>query len=167
MQAKSKAKILNRLAIERKRLEKNLASLSRDDMLEPGVVGESSVKDVLAHLADWEERMPIWIEASRRGDPVTCPEPGLTWKQLDLLNERIYLAHRDQPLGAVLKYFHRAHEEFMEMVETMSEKEMLDPGCHHFTDDSTVYNWLNAYAAHDLWGKTKIRQWTKTRGKRH
>lgn len=165
MPAKSKSKILERLATERQRLEKNLACLSRDDMLQSGVVGESSIKDVLAHLADWEERMPIWIEASRRGDPVACPEPGLSWKQLDLLNERIFLAHRDQPLGAVLKYFHHAHEEFMEMVETMPEKEMLDPGRHQFIGDSTVYNWLNGYAAHDLWGKAKIRLWMKAHNK--
>lgn len=164
-QTKSKSKILVRLETERKRLEKNLARLSEDDMLQTGVVAKSSIKDVLAHLADWEERMPIWIEASRRGDPVACPEPGLTWQQLGLLNERIYKAHREETLDQVREYFRRVHAEFMEMVETMSESEMLTRGRHPFIGTSTVYNWLNAYAAHDLWAKTKIRKWMQARKK--
>ncbi|MDE3090017.1 MAG: ClbS/DfsB family four-helix bundle protein, partial [Chloroflexota bacterium] len=83
-QPKSKAQIMKRLQTERKRLEQNLTCLSRDEMLQPGVVGESSVKDVLAHLADWEARMPVWIQAARSGDRVESPEPGLSWKQLDI-----------------------------------------------------------------------------------
>lgn len=166
MASVSKARILRRLETERRRLEKNLASLSPDDMLRRGVVSDWSVKDILCHLADWEERMPIWIEASRRGDPVACPEPGLTWKQLDKLNERIYAAHRDKPLIDVLEYFRRAHVEFMEMVEAMSENEMMATGRHAFIGNSgTVYKWFAAYAAHDLWAKTKIRKWMNAWGR--
>jgi len=34
---------------------------------------------------------------------------------------------------------------------------MLAPGRYAFTGKSAVYDWLNAYAAHDMWGKTKVR----------
>ena len=162
---KSKAQILKRLQTERRRLEQNLAGLSPDDMLRPGVVGEWSVKDVLAHLADWEARMPVWIEAARRGGPVETPEPGLTWKQLAIVNRRIHEAHRDRPLEEVLDYFRSAHRRFMAMVEAMPEDEMLTPGRYAFTGKSAVYNWLSGFAAHDLWGKTKIRKWMKGRGR--
>jgi uncharacterized protein (TIGR03083 family) len=126
-QPKSKAHILKRLQAERRRLEQSLASLSPDDMLRPGVVGEWSVKDVLAHLADWEAHMLVWIETARRGDPVEGPDVGLTWKQFDLFNRRIYEAHRDQSLEDVLDYFHSVHRRFMDMVEAMPEDEMLTP----------------------------------------
>ena len=163
-QPKSKAQILKRLQTERRRLEQNLAGLSPDDMLQPGVVGELSVKDVLAHLADWEARMPAWIEAARRGGPVETPEPGLTWKQLDIVNRRIYEAYRDRPLEDVLDYFRSVHRRFMAMVEAMPEDEMPTPGRYAFTGKSAVYGWLSGFAAHDLWGKTKIRAWMKARG---
>jgi hypothetical protein len=160
-QPKSKAQILKRLQTERRRLEQNLAGLSPDAMLQPGVVGEWSVKDVLAHLADWEARMPVWIEAARRGGPVETPEPGLTWKQLAIVNRRIYEAHRDQPLEEVLDYFRSTHRRFMDMVEAMPEDEMLAPGRYAFTGKAAVYSWLSGFAAHDLWGKTKILKWMK------
>jgi hypothetical protein len=162
---RTKAQIIERLQTERRRLEKNLAHLSREHMVQRGVVGESSIKDILAHLADWEARMPVWMEAARRGDPVETPEPGLTWKELNLLNERIYNAHRNQSLEEVLEYFHTTHARFMEMVEAMPEEEMLAPGRYAFIGSGTVYGWLTAYANHDLWGKTKIRKWAKGHSK--
>jgi len=158
---KSKSKIVTRLQTERKRLEQNLALLRREDMLQPGVVNESSVKDVLAHLADWEAHMPAWVEAARRGDPVAEIEPGLNWKQFEEFNQRIYARHRDQPLEEVLAYFHDTHRQFMEMVEAMPEDEMLAPGRYAFIGKGAIYGWLKAYANHDLWGKTHIRKWVK------
>jgi hypothetical protein len=162
---KTKAQIIKRLQAERRRLEKNLSYLSRKDMLRPRAVGGSSVKDVLAHLADWEARMPVWTEAARRGDPVESPEPGLTWKQLNILNERIYQAHRNQSLEEVLEYFHTTHKRFMDMVEAMPEEEMLARGRYAFIGNGAVYDWLTAYANHDLWGKTKIRNWARAHSK--
>ncbi len=156
---KSKAQIVKRLHAERRRLEQNLARIKCDEMLQPGVVGEWSVKDVLAHLADWQARMSPWMAAARRGEPVETPEPGLTWKQLDVLNQRIYEAHRDQSLAEVLAYFHVTYREFMEMVEAMPEGEMLKPGRYAFTGQGAIYDWLSAFAAHDLWGKRHIRLW--------
>jgi len=161
---KSKNLMVGKLRTERRRLEQNIAGLSPEEMVQPGVVGEWSVKDVLAHLADWEAHMPVWIATARRGEPVETPEPGLTWKQLDVLNQRVYEAHRDQPLDDVLAYFRDTHRRFMDMVENMPEEEMLIRGRYAFTGKGAVYDWLSGYAAHDLWAKTHLRKWQKTRG---
>ena len=160
-QPKTKANIIARLETERRRLVQNLAGLSREELCTSGVVGESSMKDILAHLADWESRMPVWVEASRRSDEVVTPEPDLTWKQLEEFNRRVYQRHRERSLEDVLAFFHRAHEEFMAMVRAMPDEEMLTPAYYAFTGKGAVYDWLNAYAAHDLWGKTKIIHWKK------
>jgi len=162
-QEKSKAGITARLNAERRRLEKNLAELNREEMTLPGVVGEWSVKDVLAHLADWEAHMLVWMAAARRGEAVSNPDPGLTWKQFDVMNQRIYMAHRDQTLDEVLTYFRDTHNQFMEMVAAMPEDEMLERGRYTFIGKGAVYDWLNAYAAHDAWGKREIRAWIKGR----
>jgi hypothetical protein len=158
---KTKLNMMKQLGMERSRLEQNLARLSRTDMLQPGVVGEWSVKDVLAHLADWEDHMRTWVEASRRGQTVEVPEPGLTMKQLDVVNQHIYERHCDQPLDEVMAYFHAAHDRFMVAVDAIPEEEMLAPGRYAFTGKSPVYNWLASYAAHDRWAKTAIRKWVK------
>ena len=61
----SKALALEKLQTERRRLEQNLAQLSENDMLQPGVVGEWSVKDIVAHLTDWEQRFLDWYTARK------------------------------------------------------------------------------------------------------
>ena len=92
---KSKARVIERLHTERRRLEANLARLGREDVLRSSMVGEWSFKDVLAHLAHWEAFLPDWIAASRRGEEVEVPALGLTWKDLHILNQRIYEEHCD------------------------------------------------------------------------
>ena len=162
---KSKSKVIKRLHTERRRLEANLARLSREDIIRPNVVGEWSLKDVLAHLAHWEAFWPDWIAASRRGEEVETPAPGLTWKDLHILNQRIYEEHCDQSLDDVLEYFRTTHTEFMALTESLTDEEVLTPGFYAFTGSGSLYDWLNAYAAHDLWGKKKIREWIRAQEK--
>jgi hypothetical protein len=161
---KSKANIIKRLHTERRRLEANLVRLSHEDLVRPNTMGNWSFKDVLAHLAHWEAFLPDWIAASRRGEDVEVPAPGLTWaiKDIHILNQRIFETHCNQSLEDVLAYFRDTHTQFMTLVESMTDEEILTPGYYAFTGNGPLYDWLNAYAAHDLWGKTKIRKWMKT-----
>lgn len=160
---KTKKRMTQMLNTERQRLEQNLATLTPENMLLPGVVGKWSVKDILAHLADWEAHMPVWMDAARSGDLVAEIEPGLNWKQFDEFNQRIFERHKDRTLIDVLAYFRSTHQEFMQMVEDMSEEEMLERGRYPFIGKGAVHDWLSAYAGHDRWAKTHIRKWIKTR----
>ena len=162
-EARSKARIVGRLETERERLERTVAQLRSAEMFERGVVGEWSVKDVLAHLADWEAHMLVWLEVARRGDAVEGPDPGLSWRQIKRFNKRVYEAHRDEPLDEVLAEFHAAHGRFMEMVAAMPEEEMLARGRYALTAPDALYEWLVAYAEHDAWGTKRIGEWAQSR----
>jgi hypothetical protein len=158
--SRTKPEIIKRLHAERRRLEKNLAALTPEQICQPYTLGAWSFKDMLAHLAEWEAHMPAWVGAARRGETVEQPD----WKNLDGFNDRLYQAHKDQSLDEVLAYFHEIHRQFMEMVEAMPEEEMLTRSYYPFTGKGAIWDWLNAYAAHDMWGKKKIHQWIKERG---
>ncbi len=161
---RTKARILERLEAERDALARLLSTLRPVEMLVPGVVaGRSSVKDVLAHLADWEEHMLLWLDAARGGERVRGPDQGLTWRQLGQFNERIHQAHRDERLDLVLDYFEDAHARFMEMVEAMPEDELLERGRYPFLGKQAIYDWLVNYADHDAWGAKRIRAWREAR----
>jgi uncharacterized damage-inducible protein DinB len=51
----SKEQLLRDIYTERRWLEKNLFALSAEEMIQPGVNGIWSVKDILAHLVAWED----------------------------------------------------------------------------------------------------------------
>jgi hypothetical protein len=155
--------VLKRVRTERRRLEANLAKLSPLDMLIPGVVGQWSIKDVIAHIMEWEAMFFPWYEASLRGETPEIPGPGLTWKNLDVLNQRIYEKHRARPLEEILADFRSVHQRLEDTVNAMNLDQRTTPGYFSFTGGGTVIDWMNAYAAHDLWAKTEIRAWMKKR----
>jgi len=159
----SKAQAIDKLEAERRRLEQNLAKLNQEDMLQPGVVGEWSVKDVLAHLADWEQRFLDWYVADQRGEVPHPPAPGLTWKRqdLDTLNQQIFEKHHDRPLPEILAEFRDTHERLIATVQVMSEEEIATPGRFAWIGKAALFSWLTGYANHDLWAKTKVREWIK------
>ena len=157
--SRSKRGVVARLEQERQLLEETIGSIGPGAMLESGVVGQWSVKDVLAHLADWEEHMPAWLDAARRGEPVRGPEPDLSWRGIKEFNRRIHDAHRHQRLDEILDYFETAHARFMEMVAAMPEEEMLARARYPLTGRQALYDWLVQYAEHDAWGTRRIQEW--------
>jgi hypothetical protein len=106
----SKSELLNVIRSEHKRLEETLAQLSEDPMTQPGVAGEWSVKDILVHITAWEKRMVRWVGETLRGEVPETPAPGMTWDDLDKLNEQTYLENRNKPLGQVLADFHQSYQ---------------------------------------------------------
>lgn len=157
---RSKPAILIRLQTERRRLEHNLATLSPEEMTRSGVIGAWSLKDILAHLADWEAQMPKWVADARQGKKVSPPT---SRKALDEFNERIYALHKHRSLEEVLVFFHTTHAQFMKMVTDMPEEEMLTRSRYPFTGRAAIYEWLIAYANHDLWAKNHLRKWLRSR----
>jgi hypothetical protein len=123
----TKQKILELMRSEREALEKTLAALSEAQMTQPGVQDAWSVKDILAHIVDWERRMVRWIQESLRGEVPQRPAPGMTWDDLDRLNERTYLSNKDRALDEVRADFQRSYRRSLQVVESLSESDLIDP----------------------------------------
>ena len=103
----TKTAILSESRKEYAALEQLLATLSPEEMTQPGLVGEWSAKDVLAHLTEWTQMVLGWHAAGLRGETPALPAPGYKWNQLPALNQHIYEKHRDEALADVLEGFQR------------------------------------------------------------
>ncbi len=160
-----KETLLERIHTERRRLEKNLRRLDDSRLTEPGVVNEWSVKDILTHLIDWEQRLLKWIGAGRSGEPVEIPAAGYGWADLDALNDAIFQANRDRPLLEVLAAFVESRQQALELIESLSESEIFEPGYYAWLGKSNLLSYILANTAnHDRWAKERIRAWLKSRG---
>jgi hypothetical protein len=123
----SKARIMDLVQRERRALERVLAGLGEAQMIQPGVENGWSVKDIMAHITDWERRMVGWIEESLRGEVPQRPAPGMTWDDMDALNEQTYLLNKDRELHKVLADFHRSYEDALQVVEALTEEDLIAP----------------------------------------
>lgn len=123
---KSKQAILELIRDERSRLEAAVGKLSEAQMVAPGLDGERSVKDILAHISAWELMMVQWLKETYAGLTPERPAPGMTWDDLDQLNERIYLDNQDRSLGEVMARSESAHSHAVQAVQEMTDGDLFD-----------------------------------------
>ena len=84
----TKKQLLEAIEVEQKALDQLLAELSLAQMTQPGIVGEWSVKDVLAHLLEWQQMVLNWYSTGLKGKVPAIPAEGLNWSQIPELNPR-------------------------------------------------------------------------------
>jgi hypothetical protein len=159
-----KVELLKAIDIERAALDKTLGLLTTRQMSQLGVTrGGWSVKDILAHLAEWQQMGLNWYAAGLRGEKPELPAPGFTWRELPRLNQIIYQKHRRRSLRAVLHDFRSCHDKTVATIKTLSDSDLTTPRRFAWTGPTwTLSDYFRANtAAHYLWAQKRIRRWLR------
>lgn len=163
---KSKAELLKDIQVERRRLENTIAALPKEDMTRSGVVGEWSVKDILAHLAAWEQLFLSWYESGLHGRIPDESPVGMSIRKMDALNQQIYNQYRLSPLEDVLAEFQHSFQQVLATVMEIPEDEMFALGRYAWTGKLALADYIAGNTCnHYYWSKTKIRSWLKAQQK--
>jgi len=93
----SKADLLTALADAQAQFDAAIAGLDDAALVEPGVVGEWSIKDLIGHVAAWEQLVIESAEQWRTGEAIPTP----TWTSADEFNARDAARKSDWTLDAV------------------------------------------------------------------
>lgn len=117
--AQQRADLLRRSREEHARLEAILATLTDEQMLEPGVTEDDwSVKDHLAHLTWWEQRV---VRVLARGEPDPLDSMPVDIQDTDAINAHVYAHNRDRPLAEVRSAFDASYQEMLNLIETVPD----------------------------------------------
>ena len=122
----SKKEILEFIKSERDALESLVTGLDKEQQLRPGTQTGWSVKDVLAHITVWEQRLARWLAESLRGEVPERPAPGMTWDNLDKLNRQSYDENKEKLFEAVRSEFQLAHQAAMNVIAMLGEGDLFD-----------------------------------------
>src|SRR6187551_1201221 len=115
----TKENLLARLFSAREIFEETLARLPEEQLETPILHDETSVKDMLGHIAFWEELATAKFDALHAGqtpDPVT---------DFDALNARILNDFRHLSLEEVQEREQTAYQHILDMIERASEDELF------------------------------------------
>ncbi len=162
-----KQELLYEIRCERTALDAALALLKPRQMTRAGVTcGGWSVKDVLAHLVEWQQMNLGWYAAGLRGEKPAMPAPGFTLRELPRLNEMIYRKHHRRSLQAILRDYRSYHDRVVALIEALPDSDLVALERFSWTGPSwTLSDYLRAStAAHYLWARTRIRRWWRARG---
>lgn len=156
----TKPQLMEAITAGRKKFEATLSQLDEDQMISPGLESGWSVKDVLAHIQVWETRMVRWLEETQRGETPQMLPPGMTWDDLDQMNDETYLQNRDRPLSEVLEEFHQSFPKAVDTVKSISEEDLIDPDRFEWREGKPLWfivaaNTFWHYDEHDK----AIREW--------
>lgn len=101
-------------------LKDSYAGLSDAQLTEPGVTGDWSVKDILAHVTTWEEEalkyLPLIAEGGR-------PPRYATHGGIDAFNAQRAEQKRDLPLSEVLRQLDEIHDRLLDYVQSVPEEQ--------------------------------------------
>jgi hypothetical protein len=102
-------------------IKESYAGLSDSQLTEPGVMGNWSVKDILAHVTTWEEEalkhLPLIIEGGR-------PPRYVTFGGIDAFNAQMTEQKRSLSLADVRRQLDDTHRRLIDFVESMSEDQI-------------------------------------------
>lgn len=109
---------------EREKLVDALDGLTDEQMEEPGVVGEWSIKDLLSHLLAWEAEAIKLLWQLQQGE-----KPGGIFAgpiDVDQVNHTWYLEMHARPLERVLADFEAVRKQTHKRLAAFTEKDLSD-----------------------------------------
>ncbi|MCY3003778.1 MAG: ClbS/DfsB family four-helix bundle protein [Planctomycetota bacterium] len=131
MKFQSKRELVERIEREHAAFVELLATIPVRQRRVAGVWGDGwTVADLLAHLAEWHRMLLRWVEDGRAGRTPDLPAPGFTWRETPALNREIQRRFARRSAARLEAEFEETHAQALELVQGLSEKELLAPG--HF-----------------------------------
>lgn len=135
-----------------------LKRLPEDDILRPRTQGDWSIKDVLSHIAAWEEEgtKRLTLIARGQGHRMVFYE---TMADADRFNAQAVAAAGLTSLAGVLRRLARARQRLVAAVRRLSPRSLNDPA-----HELPVVIWLREFAwTHERAHRREIREWWMNR----
>ena len=96
------------------------SGLSDREMIDPGVIGTWSVKDIIAHVKSWEEEalahLPVILAGGRP------PRYSVTHGGIDAFNAQMTQRNRDVPLFEVMRRQDETHRRLLSFIQGVPEE---------------------------------------------
>ena len=160
------AHLLEVMSTARSNWEALVAEVGEARLTEPGVEGDWSLKDIIAHITYFETWAADNVMAFRLGEP--RPQAEYQGLEMDEENARIYERLRTKSLAQVLQESQASFQRSIEAVQGLRDEDLYDPAFtrvpdadwavydlvagdtfEHYDDHSTsVRAWLDRMAEH-------------------
>lgn len=126
-----KQTLLDLMELHRAAWDDLISQFSKDHLVEPGAIGDWSVKDVIAHVAAYEDWTAEQMEATRQGEVVSQEDfeamGAEGWYDVDNRNGWLYAQMKDVPLEQVLAQSEQAFNRLLQAVDSTSDEDLQVP----------------------------------------
>jgi uncharacterized damage-inducible protein DinB len=154
---------VNKLRAARKDLLESLQDVSDEDRLRPNAVEKWSIKDLLAHIASWDEEVLRVVQAF-----AMQPEPHFSYAISDRSDfaawnsEQVEL-RKERTLEQVETEFRNARRDLIQVVEGLTDQVLMRPKMTSWGKVRTGFELLEERVQHDAEHSKDVRSWRKKR----
>lgn len=103
--------------------QESYAGLSDAEILEPGITGEWSVRDIIAHVTWWDEEalkhLPLILEGGRP------PRYSVMYGGIDAFNALMTEQRRELSLAEVRKQFRETHRRLVDYILSLPPEQIV------------------------------------------
>ena len=146
----NRQQLLDRVDTAWTAFQASYAGLPSSRLTEPGVAGDWSVKDIIAHVTWWEEEALRHLPVIMAGD--RPPRYSVTYGGIDAFNAMMAERKRDVPLSDVLTEQNDTHQRLIDFIQSVPEDQLtretrfrrrlrLDTYSHYPIHTKTIEEW--------------------------
>jgi len=155
----TKDELIKKIEAEWDNLQAALDGLTEEQMHQPGVVGEWSVKDILAHITACQTLLIATLFKAEKGVTPDITEGG---KTVDQQNEQFYREMKDRAFDQVWDDLDASYHQILGRLEGWKEKDLFDPKRFKWMKGAPFVEYIAGdsyehYAEH----AAQIREWRK------
>ena len=152
----NREQLLKRLDASWVAFTQSFAGLPDSRLIEPGVAGDWSVKDILAHVTWWEEEalthLPLIIAGGRP------PRYSVAYGGIDAFNALMADERRNVSLSEVLRQLDQTHQRLIDYIQSVPEEQFtretrfrrrlrLDSYSHYPIHTESIREWREQRSA--------------------
>jgi hypothetical protein len=145
----------------RERLINSYAGLSDGEMLEPGVAGDWSVRDVLAHVAAWDRAQTEAYRMMLRGERPTLLD--LDEEANEAFNHEHHGRLKDLDLQEVITELFAAREEMVMLLRELDNDALFAPAPGDEHAELSIAACISVSTNHDEEHAEMIENWRDSR----
>ena len=155
--------ILDALEDERENFLEAIDGLSDEQLQEPGVVGDWSVKDIMFHLTMWEAELVKLLWQAAQGIKPTTAHFSKT--PVDELNAAWSVQSPGRTLEQVIDDFAGVRKQTSRRVSAFKDKDLTDPQRFSWLKDHPLWVWIAEDSfKHEAEHTAQIHAWREVRG---
>ena len=132
-------------------LEASYFGLSESELVETGVMGSWSIKDIIAHVTWWEEEALTHLPSILEGEQP--PRYSITYGGIDAFNAKKYEEKKDLSISKVLQQRDETHRRLIDFLHQVPEAQIerearfrrrlrLDTYGHYPKHAEVIQEWL-------------------------
>jgi len=159
MDIPEKSDLISTIQQARQELERLLSEIPEEDMRKPGVSGDWSIKDLLAHLTAWQDFTMYRLRYAEEGTLPPIP-PLVSEDDFDKQNEKYFSQHQDTSLADVLINFRNTHQKMLAYIHQMDESFLNSKLPEEWFGGGSVIRLIMANTSwHDIEHLASIEKW--------